>query len=269
MMRHSENCIFGNLVLTFLCVISVLIITNNDAHSEEKYTVKEFKCFAPLRFSLDLGVDPICTTGSTTMWLTPTIANCDGYSSSVVGCMFVADLTSGEQLIRGTYILKNDAGETIKYSILSNFVYNKKIWPLPSRNENPDYSNTGYPITQNGLPLDFGTQQNLKREVKATSSIVVGCNRPVDSPLAFSIKFCDGQNYLNGQRRMKSENNYIGYDLSFYSNNGQQFPVGSTPGKIFYGSGNGSGDVLGIEYPREEEVAAGIYTDTMILTMEY
>lgn len=118
----------------------------------------------------------------------------------------------------------------------------------------------------NITPLDFGSWSNLKHGARAASTVDVGCNESQFSPLPFTLKFNDGQNAINGQRRLRSGDNYIDYNIN-YLRTGVR--AGSTPEESFQSRGSGRVNLLGTINPKQEKIPAGKYTDVVIVTVEY
>lgn len=116
--------------------------------------------------------------------------------------------------------------------------------------------------------LDFGQHARLSSDVRAYGSVDIGCNNEEESsPVPFTLKFNNGQNATaSGQRRMKSGSNYLDYDVFYQSN---QMPVGDVPGLQYSGRGSQRVGIIGRIRRYVENIPAGQYTDTILLTLEY
>lgn len=120
-------------------------------------------------------------------------------------------------------------------------------------------------------PLNFGEHVSLNKEIRAYSNIDIACNvenPPVNTLTPFILKFNNGQNATqNGQRRMKSaSNNYIDYDIFYQENN---MPVGDVPGLQYKGTDSQTVKIVGRVKKRDGKIPGGLYTDVVLLTLEY
>lgn len=121
---------------------------------------------------------------------------------------------------------------------------------------------------QSVASLDFGQHGNLNKDIQTNGSVDISCNSPSSDELVpFTLKFNNGKNPTStGQRRMRSGDNYINYDVFYQKTN---TPVGDVPGKLFSGSGSQRVGVIGRVQKQNGTIAGGKYTDTILLTLEY
>jgi spore coat protein U-like protein len=124
---------------------------------------------------------------------------------------------------------------------------------------------TGGCAIENVAPVDFGTQALLTQEFLATGSFDVRCT----NGLPYDVTLSDGLNPVGDTRRMAAGGEFIAYEL--YSNPGRTIVWGDDTGEIVEGTGNGAAQPFTVygEVPPQTTPTAGLYTDTVTITVIY
>lgn len=117
--------------------------------------------------------------------------------------------------------------------------------------------------------LNFGTViGNITSNIDTPSTdLTINCNGGVP----YQVGLNDGNNVSTGQRRMRlgTTANYVNYNL--YSDSGRTAPFGATTATDVDGTGNGLDRTITV-YGRVlsgQSVPAGVYSDTVLATIEY
>lgn len=124
---------------------------------------------------------------------------------------------------------------------------------------------TGGCAIENVAPVDFGTEALLTEEFEATGSFDVRCT----NALPYDVALSNGANAAGEVRRMAAAGEFIEYEL--YSNAGRTIVWGDDTGEIVEGTGNGVAQPYTVygEVPPQTTPTAGLYTDTVTITVTY
>ena len=112
--------------------------------------------------------------------------------------------------------------------------------------------------------LNFGTAGLIGDNIDADTSLAITCTPGT----GYSISIDGGSSGDPDHRLLHSGSNSVSYGL--YSNDQRTHPWGTAAGQTVSGTGTGAEDDLGV-YGRipPQAAAAGAYTDTVVVTIDY
>jgi spore coat protein U-like protein len=225
----------------------------------------------PLWFQLYQNAARTTIWGSTTFGSnTPVKLNLSlGILGSTSGNITLYGRVSGGQasLVPGTYQNTFSGSHTL-------ITINNGLFSPPNTCSALNFGNS-FPFTASAIvtancsvnanALNFGTAGPLLANADSTSSIGVQCT----SGVAYQVGLNDGQHAAGTVRRMSGPGGLIAYEL--YRNSARTLRWGATPGNTVLGSGNGSTQNFTAygRVPAQATPAAGVYTDTIVVTVTY
>ena len=117
----------------------------------------------------------------------------------------------------------------------------------------------------NATGLNFGNAGPLLGNTDSTSTVAVQCANGT----AYQVGLDNGQHAIGNARRMNGPGGMVGYEL--YRNSARSLRWGATPGNTVLGSGTGGTQNFTVygRVPSQTTPAAGVYTDTIVVTVTY
>ena len=117
----------------------------------------------------------------------------------------------------------------------------------------------------NASGMNFGNAGPLLGNTDSTSTVAVQCANGT----AYQVGLDNGQHATGNARRMSGPGGMVGYEL--YRNSARNLRWGATPGNTVLGSGTGGTQNFTVygRVPSQTTPPAGVYTDTIVVTVTY